>query len=93
MHGYGIISKVEALSNGRISLTAGTLYGALDRLVKEGHLELDSEEQVNGRKRRYFRITESGRTATQAEAIRMREAFEAATPFLTVDPIPRGTQA
>lgn len=92
MHGYGIISKVEALSKGRVSLTAGTLYGALDRLVNEGHLELDREEQVKGRKRRYFRITESGRTATQAEAIRMREAFEAATPFLAANPMVNGLQ-
>jgi len=82
LHGYAIASKAEQLSNGRVKLAAGTLYGALDRLVTEGHLTVDSEEKVNGRRRRYYRITESGQAATQAEALRMRQALDAATPLL-----------
>lgn len=74
-----------------MKLTAGTLYGALDRLVGEGHIEVDREEKVNGRNRRYFRITESGRDATQAEALRLRQAYEAATPL--IGPLPRGAGA
>lgn len=82
MHGYAIAAQVEELSGTRVKLTAGTLYGALDRLDKEGHVEVDREEDVKGRRRRYYRITEQGEQATQAEAMRMRQALEAATPLL-----------
>ncbi len=88
MHGYAIASQVEELSNNRVKLTAGTLYGALDRLVNEGHLEVDREEQVNGRRRRYYRITEQGEAATQEEALRLRQSFEASIPLL--GPLPKG---
>lgn len=88
MHGYAVASLVEELSDQRVKLTAGTLYGALDRLVNEGHIEVDREEQVNGRRRRYYRITEQGEQATQAEALRLRQAFEAAVPL--VGPLPKG---
>ena len=87
LHGYAIASKVAELSDGRVSPTAGTLYGALDRLVAEGHLEVDREEKVSGRKRRYYRITESGQAATQAEALRMRQALDAATPLIGKLPV------
>ncbi len=87
LHGYAVASKARALSDGRVELTAGTLYGALDRLVDEGHLVVDREEKVSGRKRRYYRITESGEHATQAEALRLRQALKAATSI--IGPLPR----
>ncbi len=77
LHGYGIIKKADLLSSGRVRLTAGTLYGALDRLVDDGLLEVDREETVNGRRRRYYRITEYGRHETGLEAQRMRSVVEA----------------
>jgi DNA-binding PadR family transcriptional regulator len=36
LHGYGIIKRTQVLSDGRLTLAAGTLYGALDRLVETG---------------------------------------------------------
>lgn len=60
LHGYGIIRAVEELSEGRIRLRAGTLYAALDRLEAERSLDVDREETVEGRLRRYYRITEAG---------------------------------
>src|SRR3954465_7721018 len=59
-HGYGIIQEAEALSGGRVRLTAGTLYGALERLTAEGLVEPDREDVVSGRRRRYFRLTGEG---------------------------------
>jgi len=63
LHGYGIISEVAALSDGRVSLRPGTLYGALDRLTDDGLVEPDHEEIVDGRLRRYYRLTEAGSAA------------------------------
>jgi DNA-binding PadR family transcriptional regulator len=60
LHGYGILRSVERLSEGRVRLRAGTLYAALDRLVGEGSLIIDHEQVVEGRLRRYYRITDDG---------------------------------
>jgi PadR family transcriptional regulator PadR len=77
LHGYGIIKKVAALSGGAVKLTTGTLYGALDRLVGQGLVAPDGEERVEGRLRRYYRITEAGAEDVRAEAERMRRAVRA----------------
>lgn len=60
LHGYGIMKEVETLSEGRVSLALGTLYGALDRLVKKGAVQVAHEERHGGRLRRYYHLTESG---------------------------------
>jgi len=87
LHGYGIIKRVEALSDGRIHLAAGTLYGALDRLVDHGEIELDREEQVSGRLRRYYRITSEGEGSVASEVGRMTAAIAATgTRFLSPNP-------
>ncbi|GAB3942023.1 hypothetical protein GCM10027614_28340 [Micromonospora vulcania] len=57
MHGYGLISEVATLSDNRVSLRPGTLYGALDRLVDAGLVDVDREEVVDGRLRRYYRLS------------------------------------
>jgi PadR family transcriptional regulator, regulatory protein PadR len=80
LHGYGIIKKVVALSGGEAKLTTGTLYGALDRLSEQGLVELAGEEQVEGRRRRYYRITDDGAEAVRTEAERMRRAVRAVRP-------------
>jgi PadR family transcriptional regulator, regulatory protein PadR len=77
LHGYGVIKKTAALSGGSVKLTTGTLYGALDRLVRQGLVALAGEEEVGGRLRRYYRITDAGAEAVRAEAARMRQAARA----------------
>jgi len=69
-HGYGVIQEVERLSEGRTRLRAGTLYAAFDRLSAEGLIELANEELVDGRLRRNYRLTLSGRTVLSAESRR-----------------------
>jgi DNA-binding PadR family transcriptional regulator len=55
-------------------LAPGTLYGAIDRLVDAGLLANDREEIVEGRVRRYIRLTEDGRSTLRTEAMRMEVA-------------------
>jgi DNA-binding PadR family transcriptional regulator len=74
LHGYAIIKRAAELSDGRVRLAAGTLYATLDRLTGEGHVLADGEEVVNGRARRYYRLTDSGEAALVAEAARMAAA-------------------
>ncbi|MGM7422831.1 PadR family transcriptional regulator [Cellulosimicrobium sp. CpK407] len=70
LHGYGIAQDVESSSDGRVTLRAGTLYGAIDRLVAAGLVEVDREEVVESRLRRYYRLTSEGGTRLAAEAER-----------------------
>jgi DNA-binding PadR family transcriptional regulator len=71
-HGYGVIQEVAALSDGQVRLQAGTLYAALDRLCAEGLVEVDHDETVDGRDRRYYRLSTDGVTALDEETERLR---------------------
>lgn len=77
-HGYGIIADVAQISNGRVQLKAGTLYAALDRLTEEGLIDLDHEEIVDSRLRRYYRITHDGAERLTEEADRLSANAHAA---------------
>jgi DNA-binding PadR family transcriptional regulator len=74
LHGYAISTRAEELSEGDVRLTAGTLYGALDRMEGRGLVEVDREETVDGRLRRYYRLAPGGREAVEREANRMAAA-------------------
>ena len=71
-HGYGIMTDVTTISGGRVKLRAGTLYAALDRLADEGLVEVDREEIVDARLRRYYRLTPPGAQRLAAEVERVR---------------------
>lgn len=79
-HGYGIAQDAEELSGGRVRLTAGTLYGALGRLSADGLVEQTREDVVDGRRRRYYRLTGAGRTALTEETARLRALVAALGP-------------
>lgn len=70
-HGYGIQQAVGELTAGQVTLQPGTLYAALDRLTAQGILEIDHEEIVDGRPRRYYRLTDDGAVALAAETERL----------------------
>ena len=59
MHGYGIMQNVEVLSNGRVRLAAGTLYGAISTLLEKGWITALSGEK-DSRKKKYH-ITPLGK--------------------------------
>jgi PadR family transcriptional regulator, regulatory protein PadR len=74
LHGYAIIRRAEELSGGRVRVSAGTLYTALDRLLEAGFIETDGEQIVDGRLRRYYRISDTGIEAVGEEAARLAQA-------------------
>jgi DNA-binding PadR family transcriptional regulator len=78
-HGYAIIADVASISGGRVRLRAGTLYAALDRLRIDGLIEVEREEVVEGRLRRYYRLTTQGSKQLATEAERLHA--HAATAF------------
>lgn len=78
LHGYGLIEEVHTLSSGRLKLSIGTLYGALDRLTEEGLVRVSRDEVVSGRLRRYYEINDDGAAALATELSRMRQAADLA---------------
>jgi PadR family transcriptional regulator len=74
LHGYGILGRASELSEGRVNLAVGTLYGALNRLAGAGLVETDREEVVDGRRRQYYRLTPDGRRRLNEEAVAMERA-------------------
>ena len=56
-HGHGIIADVKQISGGRVTLRAGTLYTALDRLRAAGLVAVDREETVANRPLRFYRLS------------------------------------
>ncbi|GAA4202700.1 PadR family transcriptional regulator [Streptosporangium oxazolinicum] len=79
LHGHAIIKQTLELSENRVRLPVGTLYGALDRLATNGLISVDREEVVEGRPRRYFVLTDQGRTLVGSEALRMQQAASVVT--------------
>jgi DNA-binding PadR family transcriptional regulator len=80
-HGYAILKEVARRTDDRVRLSAGTLYGNLSRLEGAGLIAESSrrpEVVLDDERRRYYRLTEFGRSAAVAEAERMEEAVEQA---------------
>ena len=74
-HGYGVIQKVEELTNGRVVLGPGTLYGAINTLLEKKWIKLYSEEKSSRKKKEYL-ITDSGRIILFNELERLEELIK-----------------
>src|SRR5215467_4462889 len=70
-HGYSILKDVEQMSDGRVVLSTGTLYGALQRLLEKDWIE-QFEEDESSRDRRAYRLTSRGRRILQTEVERLK---------------------
>jgi len=70
-HGYSILKDVEGMSDGRVILSTGTLYGALRRLLDDDWIErLDQKDSSRGRQA--YRLTPQGRRNLQSEVSRIK---------------------
>jgi PadR family transcriptional regulator PadR len=76
-YGYAILKQVNEVSGGELTWTEGLLYPLLHRLERLGHIEATWRTPSNGRRRKYYRITERGR-AELAEQRRQWAAVVAA---------------
>ena len=59
-YGYAILQRVREASGGRMEWTDGMLYPVLHRLERQGYIEARWELSENGRRRKYYRITDQG---------------------------------
>jgi DNA-binding PadR family transcriptional regulator len=80
-HGYAIMKEAERLSDGRVRLGPGTIYGTLQRLIESGWVAeapRAGPRTVDGRARRYYRLAPGGRQALEAEVRRLELLVRAA---------------
>ncbi len=78
LHGYAMIQDIDRTSGGAVKVHAGTLYTVLDRLTREGLVEVEREEIIQSRLRRYYRITGAGAQRLATESARLQRHAEAA---------------
>ena len=75
LHGYGVLKKVEQMSNGRVKLAAGTLYGSLSALLDNKLIRSMGEDGENKR-RKLYQMTDLGRDLIRYETGRLREMVD-----------------
>jgi DNA-binding PadR family transcriptional regulator len=81
LHGYGIMRQVEEQTNSRVRLGPGTLYSSLQGLLEDGLIEeVDRRGAATAgeQRRRYYRLTSSGRKLAHAEAERLADLLRVA---------------
>jgi len=74
-HGYGIIQEVLEITDGRLNLGPGTLYGAINAMLEKGWIKLYSEDKESRKKKEYL-ITNKGKEIFQNEVKRLEELVE-----------------
>ena len=74
MHGYGIMQNVKELSNERVNLGPGTLYGAINTLVEKKWIKSIEGEKESRKK--VYEITDLGKSIIRNEVIRLEELIE-----------------
>ncbi len=71
-HGYGISQQVKKLTGGAVTIGAGTMYGTLSKMEKDGLISFHSEEK----KRKLYQITDLGREILEAELKRIERLYK-----------------
>lgn len=79
LHGLGIAETVEQATDGAVTLGPGTLYRSLKEMMRDGLIEeAAAPEGEADPRRRFYRITEGGRAAARAEALRLERLVDVA---------------
>lgn len=68
-HGYGIIKNVEELTNGRLVLGSGTIYGTLTKMQRDGIISVYSDQL----RKKIYEVTDVGKILMQHEIMRLKE--------------------
>ena len=84
-HGYAILKEVHEMSQGRITFSTGTLYGALKRLLDQGWIKRNAEREENAeetsRSRKDYELTSLGKKVMNSEVGRMNDLVNLAVSF------------
>ena len=76
LHGYGVLLRIQQISQDRLEVQQGSLYPALYRLEHEGWIAGEWGQSENKRRARYYRLTAAGRRRLEEETRKWRQFAE-----------------
>lgn len=76
LHGYGVLLRIQQISQSRLEVQQGSLYPALYRLEHEGWIAGEWGQSENKRRARYYRLTAAGRRRLEAETKKWKQFAE-----------------
>ena len=92
-HGYAVMSEVEQITNGEVSMGPGTLYGAIKRMLNAGLIEESDnrpDPEMDDERRRYYRTSGFGARVLTAELSRLDQLIRAAQAKQVAAPLRPG---
>jgi PadR family transcriptional regulator PadR len=84
MHGYALVKHIKQVSDNLLQIEEGSLYPALQRMLREGLLESEAGLSAKGRPTRIYRLTEAGIRHLEQEVVSFEKMFTGITRVLTV---------
>ena len=84
MHGYGLVKHIKQVSNDLLQIEEGSLYPALQRMLKEGWLESEAGTSAKGRPTRIYSVTDAGLRRLQEEVSSFEKMFAGITRVLAM---------
>jgi PadR family transcriptional regulator, regulatory protein PadR len=86
LHGYGILLRIQQISQDRLEIQQGSLYPALYRLERQGWIASEWGESENNRKAKYYRLTASGKRRLQSETENWNKMADVIAGVLRTNP-------
>lgn len=86
MHGYALVKHIKQVSNDLLQVEEGSLYPALQRMLREGWLEAESGVSAKGRPTRIYRLTDSGARHLEREILSFERMFAGIARVLAISP-------
>ena len=84
MHGYALVKHIKQVSDNLLQIEEGSLYPALQRMLKEGWLESEAGVSAKGRPTRIYRLTDAGLRRLEQEVSSFEKMFAGITRVLAV---------
>jgi PadR family transcriptional regulator PadR len=84
MHGYALAKHIKQVSDDLLQVEEGSLYPALQRMLREGWLEAETGVSAKGRPTRIYRVTEAGTRHLEKEVVSFERMFAGITRVLAV---------
>lgn len=85
MHGYALVKHIQQVSDNLLQVEEGSLYPALQRLLREGLLDSEAGTSAKGRPTRIYRVTDAGLRHLEQEVSSFEKMFAGITRVLAVD--------
>jgi PadR family transcriptional regulator, regulatory protein PadR len=84
MHGYALVKHIKQVSDDLLQVEEGSLYPALQRMLKEGWLDSETGTSAKGRPTRIYRLTDAGTRHLEQEVSSFEKMFDGITRVLAV---------